>query len=65
MKAYIARDKDGGLYLYKGRPNRHQSVWSSSLWGGMHISNSDLPEGINPQREDDEPIKVELTIERI
>lgn len=65
MKAYIARDKDGSAYCYIGKPYKGQDVWYSIIWRGFHIRESDLPEGINPQWEDDEPIEVELTIKKI
>lgn len=65
MKAYIARDKCGDTYIYAEKPKKAQSVWTSSLWRAIHIYNSDLPKGINPQWEDDEPIEVELTIKKI
>lgn len=47
------------------KSKKAQGVWSSSIWRAIHICNSDLPEGINPQWEDDEPIEVELKIEKI
>ena len=65
MKAYIARDKSGDIYMSTEKPRKAQGVWSASLWRAIHIYNSDLPEGINPQWEDDEPIEVELTIKRL
>lgn len=65
MKAYIARDKDGSTYCYIGKPHKRQSVWSSSIWSGVFLRDSDLPKGINPQWNDDEPIEVELKIEKI
>ena len=65
MKAYIARDKDGTAYVYTRRPHKRQSTWVSSMLSSFLINNTDLPEGINPQWEDDEPIEVELTIKKI
>lgn len=61
MKAYIARDATGQVYLYKLEPNKGIIEWTSK-W---YIPITDLPEGINPQWEDDEPIKVNLKIEKI
>lgn len=65
MKAYIARDKSGDIYMSTEKPRKGQEVWSALIFKAIHIYNSDLPEGINPQWEDDEPIEVELTIKKI
>lgn len=66
MKAWIARDKDGTLcaYKYSGKPRKWRDWWVNgiSLFG---IKESDLPPNINPQWEDEEPIEVEIKIERI
>lgn len=64
MKAYIARDKDNGLFIYDEKPYKMWSEWwrEDSCYP---IRDSVLPEGINPQWEDDEPLEVELTIKKI
>ena len=64
MKAYIARDKDGVLFIYDEKPYKMWSIWEGSDACCYPIRDSDLPEGINPQWED-EPIEVELTIKKI
>ena len=65
MKAYIARDMCGTVWLHKIRPHKytfnHTGMWCA-MEGYLKIDESDLPEGINPQWEDTEPIEVELTI---
>lgn len=66
MKAWIARDDDNELYIYKKKPYKE-------IWLGQWRSNEAfrlfydflLPEGTNPQWSDDEPIEVELKIEKV
>jgi hypothetical protein len=56
---YVARDENGGVYLYKKVPQRGSTVWV----GGekcMAISSHSLPKSINPKWEDPEPIEVKL-----
>ena len=66
MMAYIARDPDGIAYLFKGKPHKESDYWYAydEQFIGIY-DDSDLPEGINPQWSDDEPIEVELKIEKI
>ena len=61
MKAWIARDANGNVYLYKRKPRKGIIQWGSET----HFPITELPEGINPQWEDEEPIEVELKIEKI
>lgn len=65
MKAWIARDKDGRLFMYHHlrKPYKGSSMWLNTCL--LELIEQDLPEGINPQWSDDEPIEVELKIERI
>ena len=64
MKVYIAKDEDGKIYLYSGKPQRGRDAWLP--YGCvLPIKEKDLPEGVNPQWEDDEPIEIELKIEKI
>lgn len=67
MKAWITRDKDDRVYFYyKNKPSK---CIDSELWqnGGLFslIPDEDIPDGINPKWEDDEPIEVELKLEKI
>lgn len=62
MKAYVARDEDGLLYVFDSKPIKRVKVWGGNVY--ILMNDSDLPEGINPQWEDDEPIEVELKIEK-
>lgn len=61
MKAWIARDADGKVFLYKIKPRKGIIHWDSKCY--FHIT--ELPEGVNPHWKDEEPIEVELKIEGI
>ena len=61
MEVFIARDKNGKVFIYKDKPQKAVDLWIGLVF--FHIT--DLPEDINPQWEDDEPIKVNLKIEKI
>lgn len=66
MIVYIARDKNGKIFAYKNKPENKEGIWLCLR--GMYyipIEETDLPEGVNPQWKDDEPIKVNLKIEKI
>ena len=65
MKAYIARDWSGVVYLYPLKPQKGQFRWESVAQSYQFIDDRLLPPDINPQWEDDEPIKVELKIEKV
>ena len=42
MKLWIARDKDGGLTMFKNAPNLHKTWWYSDLY--MILPESEFPE---------------------
>lgn len=65
MKAWIVSDIDGEIFLYIRKPTKGFSVWAPTAIDCKRIYNSDLPEGVNPQWSDDEPIEVELKIEKV
>lgn len=67
MKAWIARDKDGETFLHSSKPEREYEYWYSSSYciPITKLPVTELPEGVNPQWEDEEPIEVELKIEKI
>ena len=62
MIAYIARDSNGIVYLYKSKPEKGLVDW---LAKDNFFPITELPEDINPRWEDNEPIKVKLNIEKI
>lgn len=65
MTAWIARDRDGGLYLYLTKPNKGDEIWCIDDLNRMaRITDAELPEGINPKWTDYEPIEVGLTIRK-
>ena len=62
MELYLARDKSGSLYLYKGKPVKSSTFWMLLLSKSMiQLNNSLFPE---VQWSDDEPTKVKLIIEK-
>lgn len=70
MKAWITRDRNGILSIFNAKPIRNKDLgyWHVGeikigyfCWG---LSPNDIP-NINPQWEDDEPIEVEIKIEKI
>lgn len=67
---YVARDKNGALYLYMGKPFREGNVFLSSITRGTALScNSHLVlYGLNENDYDylkweDEPVEVFLNLE--
>ena len=57
---WLARDKSGYLYLYKGKPIKYSTYWRRPLPKDMiQLDNSLFPE---VQWSDEEPTKVKLVI---
>ena len=65
MKAWIARDWSGVVYLYPLKPQKGKLRWESVAQAYQYIDDRLLPPDINPQWEDEEPIEVEITIKRV
>lgn len=72
MKAYVAKDKNGKIFIYTYKPAKRDSIWAACAecvceygYYDFPIEGKDLPEGVNPQWEDEEAIEVELKIEKI
>lgn len=63
MKLWIARDKDGDLWLFSGEPTKREDVWGNKQ-GYFGRSILQLSADLFPdvQWEDDEPTEVELKI---
>lgn len=64
MRAYVARDLNGDLVVFFNKPKKGVKWWYCYGSINRSITEQDLPEGINPQWSDDEPIEVELKLER-
>lgn len=62
IKAYIARDKGGGVYLYHKRPKKMAIGWFSVENDFTELQEEFLPKGINPQWDDKKPIAIEMDI---
>lgn len=60
ITAWVARDEDGGLYIYTLEPNKEEDL---DFWTGFG-DNLVIDRHFFPQVkwEDEEPTKVELTI---
>ena len=62
MKGYVARDRDGKLFLFQKKPGKLRNIWV-----GIHITYalSQLPKSFFPHVKwsDKEPTRVTLTIE--
>lgn len=69
MKAWIARDKTEEVYLYNKQPiklEKTESWYANGYCFELHKPFLDVfTNNINPQWSDDEPIEVELKIERV
>ena len=60
LEAWVARDMDGKLFLYRDKPIKDKFVWYSP---GFHLAlaSASFPE---VKLSDDEPTKVKITIEK-
>lgn len=65
MIAYIARDRDGDLYLYKTRPKKdlEHNVWITDDLDFLRLNNK--KEFSKIKWEDKHPTKVEIKIKEI
>ena len=62
IKAWVARDKDGMLYLYLAKPRKHQSKWLPNiLFDFIGLIRESFPE---VKWEDEEPTEVIITIKK-
>ena len=60
MELYLARDKSGSLYLYKGKPVKYSTFWMLLLSKSMILLNNSLfPE---VKWEDEEPTEINIEI---
>ena len=59
LKAWVARDYDGSLYMYTAKPKKMRDNWYASKVGYVKLDDSLFPE---VQWSDEEPKKIELSI---
>lgn len=60
LKAWVARDEDGMLYLYLAKPRKNQSKWLPNIrFEFIELSRESFPE---VKWEDEEPTEIELSI---
>lgn len=60
LKAWVARDKDGMLYLYLAKPRKNQSKWLPNIrFDFIELSREFFPE---VKWEDEEPTEVTISI---
>jgi hypothetical protein len=62
MKAWIARDRDDDISIHFNKPLKFNNFWFGDF---IYIPDNILPPDINPQWEDEEPIEIEIKIEKI
>ena len=59
LKAWMARDDDGSLYMYTAKPKKLSDYWHAAGVGYMKLDDSLFPE---VQWSDEEPKGIELSI---
>ena len=60
MEAWVARDKDGKLFLYRDKPIKDKFIWYSPGFS-LVLASASFPE---IKWSDDEPTKVSITIKK-
>ena len=59
LKAWVARDEDGSLYMYTAQPKKKRDFWHAPEVGYVKLDDSLFPE---VQWSDEEANGIELTI---
>lgn len=59
LKAWVARDYDGSLYMYTAKPKKMRDNWYASKVGYVKLDDSLFPE---VQWSDEEPKEIRLSI---
>ena len=59
IKAWVARDYDGSLYMYTAKPKKMRDNWYAAVVGYMKLDDSLFPE---VQWSDEEPKEIRLSI---
>lgn len=61
---WIARDEDGGLYLFTVKPGKDFACWYNSKFDGIAHVEIDCTLFPEVKWEDEEPTEVELVIKK-
>ena len=59
IEAWVARDKDGSLYMYTAKPQKMSDSWYADKFGYVKLDDSLFPE---VQWSDEEPKEIKLSI---
>ena len=59
LKAWVARDKDGSLYMYTAKPKKISDYWNAPEFGYMKLDDSLFPE---VQWSEEEPKEIKLSM---
>ena len=59
LKAWVARDDDGSLYMYPSKPQKRRDSWNAAGDGFMKLDDSLFPD---VQWSDEEPKEIEISI---
>ena len=59
LKAWVARDDDGSLYMYTAKPKKTSNLWHAPKVGYLKLDDSLFPE---VQWSDGEPKEIRLSI---
>ena len=66
IKAWLVREEDGKIYLYTKKPEKcyiGRETWYSDDTDPIQVK--ELPQGVNPQWEDKEPIEVVFKVKKL
>lgn len=64
MKAYVVRTASDSIQIHFQKPSKSEFFGSWESEDYIQITSNDLPKGINPSWEDEEPIEIELKISK-
>ena len=65
MIGYVAKDKDGRIHVYDGEPEYNEEI---EMWFGgdyLFINDRNITKEFDNMSYTDEPVKVEIKLERI
>lgn len=64
MKAYVVKSAYDSIQIHFQKPTKSDFFGSWESEDYVQITSNDLPKGINPSWEDEEPIEIELKISK-